>query len=30
MLYKRNYTEEQVEMVMGGNFLRIMREVLPD
>jgi len=30
MLYKRNYSEKHVEMIMGGNFLRILKEVLPD
>jgi len=30
MLYSRKYTEDQVEKIMGGNFLRILREVLPD
>lgn len=29
-LYQRNYSDEQVKMVMGGNFLRVMKEVLPD
>jgi len=30
MLYARKYNEDQVEKIMGGNFLRILREVLPD
>lgn len=30
MLYQRKYSDEHVAMVMGGNFLRIMRETLPE
>jgi membrane dipeptidase len=28
-LYQRKYTDEHIALVMGGNFLRIMRETLP-
>ena len=30
LLYKRNYNDEQVGKIMGGNLLRVMKEVLPD
>jgi membrane dipeptidase len=30
MLYARKYSDEHVAKVMGGNFLRIMRETLPE
>jgi membrane dipeptidase len=30
LLYQRKYTDEHIAMVMGGNFLRIMKETLPD
>lgn len=28
-LYKRKFSDQHIAMVMGGNFLRVMREVLP-
>lgn len=28
-LYKRNFSDQHVSMVLGGNFLRVMKEVLP-
>jgi len=30
LLYARKYSDENVAKVMGGNFIRIMRETLPD
>lgn len=30
MLYKRKYSDEHINMVMGKNFLRVMKEVLPE
>lgn len=30
MLYDRKYSDENIAKVMGGNFLRIMKETLPD
>jgi microsomal dipeptidase-like Zn-dependent dipeptidase len=30
MLYDRKYSDENIAKVMGGNFLRIMRETLPE
>ncbi|HTE28608.1 dipeptidase [Flavitalea sp.] len=30
MLYERKYSDENVAKVMGGNFLRIMKETLPE
>lgn len=30
ILYQRKYSDEHIAMVMGGNFLRIMKETLPD
>lgn len=30
ILYQRKLTDEHIEMVMGGNLLRVMKETLPD
>lgn len=30
ILYQRKYTDEHIAMVMGGNLLRVMKEILPD
>lgn len=29
-LYKKNYSDDEVAKVLGGNFLRVMKEVLPE
>jgi microsomal dipeptidase-like Zn-dependent dipeptidase len=29
MLKERGFTDKDVGMIVGGNFLRVMREVLP-
>ena len=30
MLAERGFTDQEIGMIVGGNFLRVMRDVLPD